>query len=253
MPPNGPGDQLPPGHESWSHYTCSAPDASSACPGRSPETCDAHRLRPLAVSCIALLGGARNKLPRSGLPLKMPETGALPGPSTALMGARPRLETRPHGKLLAMGGLVGESSRLQATEMAVASGPELRTEGGNRDFGGPTRAMAWLEVTKEMTARATANPKLHPKTSRRRLTDLAISCRQAKRVGTTIPARRQTPQDACQGVALGHATPSIAAHGGQLHCLVRQQAIAGSCTGRAVDLVLNQACRVSKQVGRQCS
>jgi len=45
-PPNGPGDQLPPGHESWNNYTRSMPDASRRMPERSPGTYDAFDYGP---------------------------------------------------------------------------------------------------------------------------------------------------------------------------------------------------------------
>ena len=62
-----------------------------------------------------------------------------------------------------------------------------------------------------------------------RLTDLAISCPQATEVCTSVPARRQTPQAACRGVAPEHAAIAATPHGGQLHRLVRQQA-GGRCS-----------------------
>ena len=57
----------------------------------------------------------------------------------------------------------------------------------------------------------------------RRLTDLAIICRQAKRVGTTIPARRQAPEACGQAELRATKRNSTTAHGGQLHCIVRRR------------------------------
>ena len=54
--PNGPGDQLPPGHSGLHECTRGTPDTSSRMPGRSPGDMRRLRPRPMGVSCIALLG-----------------------------------------------------------------------------------------------------------------------------------------------------------------------------------------------------